>query len=327
MARKKIVMEKHRMVMIGLLQTKFLTSSDFYREAMKKGIPKATFYRIRDDEKLKPLEKQRIFMITINNIDYYYDIYNNLSQILEMLSFKAGIQTDESRYKLHLWTEHSKKIKYTLLSLKEEIPSVDLHYNPAIKLYSIDNLDEGVPIEHLYLHDELGTDFKDLFETMNERYIHFESQKQSLLNKISQLIATKFSAINPSIEPEPEFSRALYYALLQPDQLYEFNTLRRLRLIHSNRYYCPIIDANPGNGWLLYRGEPSKEMDLNVNIVKNVVIDEVSSDEYNVIKSALIKDQKALVKTVNKFKSRLEFLLTHENFFPCEDLLLVRNQG
>jgi len=321
MARKKIVMEKHRKVMIGLLQTKPLTASEFYREAMKKGIPKATFYRIRDDEKLKPLEKQRIFMITMNNIDYYYDVYKNLSQILEMLSFKAGIQTDESRYKLSVWTEHSKKIKNTLLSLKEQMPTIDLHFNPIIKEISIDDLDEYVPIEHLYLHDELGTDFEDLFETMNECYIHFESKKQSLLNNFSQLIASNFSAINLSIEPEPEFSRALYYALLQPDQLYELNTLRRLRLIHSNRYYCPIIDANPGNGWLLYRGEPSKEMDLNVNIVKNVVIDEVSTEKYEQIKSALIEDRKALVKKVNKFKSRLEYLLTQENFFPCKDLL------
>jgi len=321
MARKKIVMEKHRKVMIGLLQTKFLTASEFYREAMKKGIPKATFYRIRDDEKLKPLEKQRIFMLSINNIDYYYDVYNNLDQILEMLSSKTGIQTDESRYKLHVWIEHSKKIKYTLLSLKEQMPTIDLHYNPIIKEISIDGLDECVPIEHLYLHDELGTDFKEMLKTMNECYNHFEGKKQSLLNNFSQLIASKFSAINPSIEPEPEFSRALYYALLQPDQLYELNTLRRLRLIHSNRYYCPIIDANPGNGWLLYRGEPSKEMDLNVNIVKNVVIDEVSTEKYEQIKLALIEDRKALVKKVNKFKSRLEFILTHENFLPCEGLL------
>lgn len=325
MPRKKIVMEKHRKVMIGLLQAKPLTSQDFYREAMKKGIPKSTFYRIRDDEKLKPLDNQRIFMIPINNIEYYYDVYNNLGQIQEMLSSKIGIQSDESRYKLHIWTEHSKKIKCTLLLLKGQIPSIDLHYNQIIKEISVDDSDESVPIEHLFLHDELGTDFKDLFEAMNERIIHFESQKQSVYNNLRPLISTKFSTINPFIEPEPEFSRALYYALLQPDHIYELNSLRALRLVRSNRYYRPIIDGNPGNGWLSYRGEPSKEMDLNINIMKNVVIDEVSSEEYKNIKSALIEDRKALVKTVNKFKSRLEFLLIRENFFPCEDLLLDKN--
>jgi predicted transcriptional regulator len=55
MPRKKIVMEQHRKVMIGLLQTKPLTSQDFYRKAMENGIPKATFYKIRNDEGLKPL--------------------------------------------------------------------------------------------------------------------------------------------------------------------------------------------------------------------------------------------------------------------------------
>lgn len=322
MARKKVIMKKHLKTMIEILNEGPLKSAQFFNKAMNKGIPKSTYFSIRNEESAEsiPFEKRQIIKLTYNGIDYYYNS-TNVYHHLEKIAFADGKNSDESQYKLQIWTKHSERIKQTLQSLRNQIPSANLQYNPTLKLITFDDLNLGVPIEHLFLHDELGKDFKDIFITVNESYSHFENLKRSLFKDLSRVISNRVSTIDQRIIPEPEFLKAFYYALLEPDTIFKFDFLRRLPLVYYNNYYCPSVGDNLWNGWLLFRGKSSEEMDLRINEMKNDLIDEVAENE-NFKKNIkeLYKNRRTLEKTINKFKSRLDYLLIRECFFPCEDL-------
>lgn len=316
---KKRPLKESREIMISILRRKPLRHSEFKEKAKSKGISHSTFSMVLKKEEKKKREEQLILKFKRGSISYYY-LQGSVQDLWDLISQQQEYQSAVGRDKFERWKNHSELIKRTLSTLKEQIPDVSLELGQRFILFPIEKENEGVPFDHLFVHDELGLDFRDRFENLKSKIVRFEEEKNVLFNKLEKTIESHFSHTAVKIEVDAGFVKAVFKMLIMPDWFYNYDSLREKHLTFEDGFYRIPEEGVLLEGWLRYRNQPNESLDSTINELKNIILDEINGSEYQIRAQAVIEEKKTILEDVRSFKVLLERLLIGP-FKPCQLIL------